>query len=85
MSGEERLPEDRWRRVGVSGSLRRRRSEEMTQSNTFFPQSRKYLLSPRRLMAIEVSHNEKVFGGGKDGEGKGIGSAILGEEQIGGA
>ena len=23
MSGEERLPEERWRRVGVSGSLRR--------------------------------------------------------------
>ena len=34
MSGEERLPEERWRRVGVSGSLRGRRSEEMTQSNT---------------------------------------------------
>ena len=31
MSGEERLPEERWRRVGVSGSLRGRRSEEMTQ------------------------------------------------------
>ena len=47
MSGEERLPEERWRRVGVSGSLRGRRSEETTQSNT----SRggwKYLLSPRR-------------------------------------
>ena len=29
MSGEKR-----WRRVGVSGSLRGRRSEEMTQSNT---------------------------------------------------
>ena len=29
MSGEER-----WRKVGVSGSLRGRRSEEMTQSNT---------------------------------------------------
>ena len=26
MSGEERLPEERWRRVGVSGSLRGRRS-----------------------------------------------------------
>ena len=37
MSGEERLPEERWRRVGVSGSLRGRRSEEMTQSNTSFP------------------------------------------------
>ena len=37
MLGEERLPEERWRRVGVSGSLRERRSEEMTQSNTSSP------------------------------------------------
>ena len=37
MSGEERLPEERWRRVGVSGSLRGRRSEEVTQSNTSSP------------------------------------------------
>ena len=38
MSGEERLPEERWRRVGISGSLRGRRSEEMIQSNTSSPQ-----------------------------------------------
>ena len=38
MSGEERLPVERCRRVGVSGLLRERRSEEMTQSNTSFPQ-----------------------------------------------
>ena len=37
MSGEERLPEERRRRVGVSGSLRGRRSEVMTQSNTYSP------------------------------------------------
>ena len=37
MSGEERLPEERWRRVGVSGSLRGSRSEEMTQSSTSSP------------------------------------------------
>ena len=37
MPGEERLPEERWKRVGVSGSLRGRRSEEMTQSNTSSP------------------------------------------------
>ena len=36
MSGEERLPEEQWKRVGVSGSLRGRRSEEMTQSNTSY-------------------------------------------------
>ena len=47
MSGEERLPEERWRRVGVSGSLRGRKSEEMTQSNTSSPRGRKYLLSPK--------------------------------------
>ena len=34
MSGEERPPEERWRRVGVSESLRGRRSEEMIQLNT---------------------------------------------------
>ena len=37
MSGEEQLPEERLGRVGVSGSLRGRRSEEMTQSNTSSP------------------------------------------------
>ena len=35
MSGEEQLPEVQWRRVGMSGPLRGRRSEEMTQLNTF--------------------------------------------------
>ena len=38
MSGEERLPEEQWRRVSVSGSYRGRRSEEMTQSNTSSPE-----------------------------------------------
>ena len=37
MSGEERLPEERWRRVGMSKSLRGRRPEEITQSNTSSP------------------------------------------------
>ena len=27
-------------------------------------------------MAVEISWNEKVFGGGKDGEGKGVGSSV---------
>ena len=44
MSGEERLPVERWRRVGVSGSLRGRRSEEMTESNTSFPRGSEVLL-----------------------------------------
>ena len=34
MSGEEQLPEERWRKVGASGLLRGRKSENMTQSNT---------------------------------------------------
>ena len=34
MSGEERLSEERQRRVGMSGSLRGRRPEEMTLSNS---------------------------------------------------
>ena len=38
MSGEERLAEEQWRRIGMSGSLRGWRSEEMTQSNISSPQ-----------------------------------------------
>ena len=48
MSGEEQLPEERWRRVGVSGSLRWRRSEEMTQSNTSSPQGLEVPLESQR-------------------------------------
>ena len=48
MSGEERIPEERWRRVGVSGSLRGRRSEEMTQSNTSFPRGSEVPLESQR-------------------------------------
>ena len=47
MSEEERLPEERWKRVGVSGLLRGRRSEEMIQSNTSFPHGSEVLLSPK--------------------------------------
>ena len=36
MLGEERLPKEQWRKVGMSGLLRERRSEEMTRSNTSF-------------------------------------------------
>ena len=43
MSGEER-----WRRVGVSGSLRGRRSEEMTQSNTSSLWGSEVTLEPQR-------------------------------------
>ena len=48
MSGEERLPEERWIWVGVSGSLRGRRSEEMTQSNTSSPQGSEVPLESQR-------------------------------------
>ena len=37
MLGEEGRPEERCRRVGMSGSLKGRRSEEMTKSNTSSP------------------------------------------------
>ena len=43
MSGKER-----WRRVGVSGSLRGRRSEEMTQSNTSSPRGSVVTLESQR-------------------------------------
>ena len=49
MSGEERLPEEQWRRVGVSGSLRGRRSEEMTQSNTSSPRGSEVPLESQRV------------------------------------
>ena len=71
MSGEEQC-----RRVGVSGSLRGRRSKEMIRSNTSSLQGRKYLLSPRGVMAIEVPQNEEISGGGKNGGRKGVSSAI---------
>ena len=63
MSGEERLPEERWRRVGASGSLRGRRSEEMTQSNTSSPRksgvgSTSWV--PEGVMAIEVPQNKEI-------------------------
>ena len=48
MSGEERLPDERWRRVGVSGSLRGRRSEEVTQSNTSSPRGSEVPLESQR-------------------------------------
>ena len=65
MSGEERLPDERWRRVGVSGSLRGRRSEEITQSNASSPRGSEVTLeSQRGVMAIEVPQDEEISGGG---------------------
>ena len=48
MSGEERLPEKRRRRAGVSVSLRGRRSEEMTQSITSSPRGSEVPLESQR-------------------------------------
>ena len=76
MSGEERLSEERCRRVGMSESLRGRRSEGMTQ-RILPPHSCQHLLSLEGVMAIEVPQNEEISGGGNDGGRKRIGSAIL--------
>ena len=72
---KEMLGEERCRRVGMSGSLRDRRSEEMTQSNIFSHAGRNYLLSLRGVMAVEVPQNEEISGR-KNGGRKGVGSAI---------
>ena len=48
MAAEERLPEEQWKILGMSGSLRGRRSEKMTQLNTSSPRGLKvFFLSPR--------------------------------------
>ena len=47
MSGEERLPEKKWKRVGALEPLWGRRSEEMTELNASSPWGQKYLLSLR--------------------------------------
>ena len=77
MSGEERLPEERCRRVGVSGSLGVRRSKEMTQSNTS-PR----LLIPEGMMAIEVHQNEEILEEEKMEREKESVLPPVGEEQI---
>ena len=41
--------EERWRRVGVSGSLRARRLEDMTQSNTSSPKGSEVPLESQRM------------------------------------
>ena len=62
----------------MSELLMGRRSEEMTQSNTSSPQGRKYLLSPRGVMAIEMPQNEEISRGGKNGGRKRVSTAICG-------
>ena len=48
----------------------------MTQLKTSSLRWKKYLLSLRGVTAIKVPQNEEIFGGGKNGKGKGVGSAI---------
>ena len=63
MSEEEQLPEEQWKRVRVSRSLKVR-SEKMTQSNTYSPQGvRNTFRVPEGGMAIEVSNNKEISGG----------------------
>ena len=75
MSGKERLPEERWRRAGMSGSLNGRRSEEMAQSITFHEVESTFRV-PEEVIAIQVPQNEEMSGGGRNGGRKGVGSAI---------
>ena len=37
MSGVERLPGEQWKRAGMSESMKGKRSEETTQSNSYSP------------------------------------------------
>ena len=70
---EEQLSKERWRRVGMSGSLSRRRSEEMAQSNTFSPPAPEVPFESQRGWWQLKSHRMKeISGGGR----KGVGSTI---------
>ena len=75
MSGEER-----WRRVGVSGSLRGRRSEDMTQSNTSSPRGSEVTLESQRGWQLKSPRMKKFLDEGEK-------ESVLpsdGEERIGG-
>ena len=77
MSGEERLPEERWRRVDMSGSLRGRKSEEMTQLNTSSPWGQEAPFeSQKEHWQFKSPQDEEISGGGR----KGAFSAIRGKE-----
>ena len=85
MSGEERLPEEQWRRVGVSGSLRGRRSEEMTQLNTSSPRGSEVPLESQRGWWQLKSPRMKRFleEEKREGEKESV-LPFVGEERIGG-
>ena len=89
MSGKERLPEERWRRVGMlnmSGSLRGRRSEEICQLNTSSPQESEVPFEFQRGRWQLKSPRMKIFleEGRMEGEKKLVLPSV-GEERIGGA
>ena len=71
------MPKEQWRRVKVSGSLRGRRSKEIAQSNTWFSLgSEADFESQQDVMVIEIPQNGEIFGRRKNGEGKGLYSAV---------
>ena len=85
MSGEERLPEEQWRKMGVSGSLRGRRSEEMIQSNTSSPRGSEVPLeSQRGWWQLKSPRMKRCL---EEGRMEGEKASVLpsvGEERIGG-
>ena len=86
MSGEERLPVERCRRVGVSGSLRGRRSKEMTQSNTSSPRGSEVPLeSQRERWQLNSPRMNKFLEEGRIEAKKESVLPSIGEERIGGA
>ena len=58
---------EQWIRVGVSGSIRGRRSEEMIQSNTSCLWVSQVPFKSQRGRGIEVPQNKKISEGGKNG------------------
>ena len=84
MSEEKQLPEERWRRVGISGSLRERRSEEMTQLNTSSPQWSEVLLeSHRGWLQLKFPRIKRFLEEGNMEEEKESFVLSIGEERIG--
>ena len=86
ISGEERLPEERCRSVGMSGLLKGRRSEETTQSNTSSPRGSEIPLESQRGWWQLKSPRMKSFLEEERIEAKK--KSVLpsvGEERIGGA
>ena len=76
LSGEERLPEERRKRVSMSGSWGRE-GQRRWPNEYFFPTAvGSTFWVPKGVMAIEVLQNNEISGGGKNGERKEVGSAI---------